>query len=148
MIFGNSYFQGTPLSGCLCKMEVCNSCVQLSVIKYCCERFDLRCDKIPGSAFDYLLCLGLSLLVLSIKVHQFWLKIKFHFLLSLLSLLSHLDHLTSQLTDTAKTYIARPPPRLAWHLTSGLRELRIEISRFLCVACGDHASNIVTYGRI
>ena len=121
MIFGNSYFQGTPLSGCLCKMEVCNSCVQLSVIKYCCERFDLRCDKIPGSAFDYLLCLGISLLVLSIKVHQFWLKIKFHFLLSLLSLLSHLDHLTSQLADTAKTYIARPP-----HVLHGTSRLACE----------------------
>ena len=133
MIFGNSYFQGTPLSGWLCKMEVCNSCVQLSVIKYCCERFDLRCDKIPGSAFDYLLCLGLSLLVLSIKVHQFWLKIKFHFLLSLLSLLSHLDHLTSQLTETAKTNIAGPPTSCmaphVWLARIADRNIKISVCR-------------------
>ena len=66
------------------KISVCDSRDQLSVVKNCRKRFDLRCDRIPGSASDYLLCLGLALLVLSIKIHQFWLKIKFHFLLSLL----------------------------------------------------------------
>ena len=87
-------------------MEVCDSCGQLSVIKYCRKRFDLRCDRVPGLASHYLLCLGLALLVLSMKVHQFWLKVKFDFLLSLLP---HLDNHPSQLTDTAKSYMARHP---------------------------------------
>ena len=73
--FGNSYFQGMPLSGCLRKMKVCDNRDQLSVAKYCRKRFDLRCDRTPRLASDYVLCLGLALLVLSIKIHQFWLKI-------------------------------------------------------------------------
>ena len=77
-------------------MEVCYSFDQLSVLKYCRKRFDLRCDRVPGLASHYLLCLGLALLVFSTKVHQFWLKIKFDFLLSLLFLLPHLDNHPSQ----------------------------------------------------
>ena len=92
--------------------------------------FDLRCDTVLGLASHYLLCLGLALLVLSIKVHQLWLKIKFCFLLSLLFLLPHLNNDHFQLTDTAKSYMAHHPTSKIYRTCAIIAHRNIKI--FMC----------------
>ena len=100
-------------------MEVCDSRDQLSVIKYCRKRVDLRCDKVPGLPSDYLLCLGY---VLSIKVHQFWC-----FSFSPFSLIWTII-LPKWLTLLKVTWHATPRHKLLWRAIIVHRNIKI----FMC----------------